>query len=136
MKQNKKIIAAFDYGEKRIGASVADTDMRIPYALQTFQTADGLDAIQKYLDYHDVTDIIVGNPRNQSGEETQQTAEAKVFAARIYEHTGLPYSMQDESLTSVLAEERLKQHGKAYTKEDIDAHAASIILGDYLRRYE
>ena len=39
---------------------------------------------------------------------------------------------QDESLTSVIAEERLKSFRRPYTKEDIDAEAASIILQDYI----
>ena len=39
---------------------------------------------------------------------------------------------KDESLTSVLAEERLKSYKKPYSKGDIDAHAATIILEDYL----
>jgi putative transcription antitermination factor YqgF len=41
-------------------------------------------------------------------------------------------AFQDESLTSVLAEERLKKHGRPYSKGDIDAQAAAIILQDYL----
>ena len=39
---------------------------------------------------------------------------------------------QDESLTSVMAEDRLKASGKPYEKGDIDAMAATIILQDYL----
>jgi len=39
---------------------------------------------------------------------------------------------QDESLTSVIAEDRLRVSGKPYAKSDIDALAAAIILQDYL----
>jgi RNase H-fold protein (predicted Holliday junction resolvase) len=39
---------------------------------------------------------------------------------------------QDESLTSVIAENRLKTTKKPYTKGDIDAQAAAIILEDYM----
>jgi RNase H-fold protein (predicted Holliday junction resolvase) len=42
---------------------------------------------------------------------------------------------QDESLTSVLAEQQLKSYGRPYTKGDIDARAAAIILQDYLERH-
>ncbi len=42
---------------------------------------------------------------------------------------------QDESLTSVMAEEVLKSHKKPYTKGDIDAQAATIILQDYLEAH-
>ena len=44
----------------------------------------------------------------------------------------LPIIFQDESVTSVIAEERLQSRKKAYTKADIDAEAAAIILQDYL----
>jgi putative holliday junction resolvase len=45
---------------------------------------------------------------------------------------GLPIFWQEESLTSVLAEDRLKNSKKDYQKHEIDAEAASIILQDYL----
>jgi putative transcription antitermination factor YqgF len=44
----------------------------------------------------------------------------------------LPVEFQDESLTSVVAEDRLKAHKRPYTKGDIDAQAAAIILQDYI----
>ena len=42
---------------------------------------------------------------------------------------------QDESLTSVMAEEKLKSSGKPYEKADIDALAAALILQDYLETH-
>jgi putative holliday junction resolvase len=39
---------------------------------------------------------------------------------------------QDESLTSVIAEQRLVATKKPYSKGDIDATAAALILQDYL----
>ena len=39
---------------------------------------------------------------------------------------------QDESLTSVIAEQQLLSYKRPYTKADIDAQAATIILQDYL----
>ena len=41
--------------------------------------------------------------------------------------------MQDEAVTSVEAEQRLKNRGKPYSKGDIDAEAAAMILDDYLK---
>lgn len=45
---------------------------------------------------------------------------------------GVKIVFQDESLTSVMAEQRLKDQGVAYEKADIDAQAATIILQDYI----
>jgi RNase H-fold protein (predicted Holliday junction resolvase) len=40
--------------------------------------------------------------------------------------------LQDEAATSAVAEERLRQSGKRYRREQIDAEAAAIILQDWL----
>jgi putative Holliday junction resolvase len=81
----------------------------------------------------DADTIVVGYPRNQSGEPTAQTAYVEEFAKQL--HDMAPHLVfQDESLTSVLAEQRLRAQGKPYTKGDIDAQAAAIILQDYLER--
>ena len=69
--------------------------------------------------------------RNQSGEPTKQTAKVMEFAGTL-ERYGVPILYQDESLTSVMAEDYLKKQKKPYTKADIDSHAAAIILGDFL----
>ena len=56
---------------------------------------------------------------------------SKKFAEKL-EYMDVDVVFQDESLTSVIAEERLKSFRRPYTKEDIDAEAASIILQDYI----
>lgn len=121
-----------DVGEKRIGVAQADDSLRIAVPLDTI-LVDGseVQAILKIIVQDSITDLIVGYPRNQSGEATAQTAFAQTFAAN-FANVGLEISFQDESLTSVLAEERLKSSKRPYRKEDIDAEAARIILEDYL----
>ena len=61
----------------------------------------------------------------------KQTAEVEKFANRL-SHMGVPLEFQDESLTSVMAEDRLKNQGQIYSKGQIDSMAAAIILQDYL----
>jgi putative Holliday junction resolvase len=77
--------------------------------------------------------IVVGYPRNQQGEVTSQTEFVEAFTKKL-EYLGKKIVYQDESLTSVLAEQRLKSYGRPYTKGDIDAQAATIILQDYLEQ--
>ena len=76
---------------------------------------------------------MVGYPRNQSGDPTAQTAVAEALADQLQGMAAVVF--QDESLTSVMAEDRLKTAGKPYEKADIDAHAAVIILQDYLETH-
>ena len=121
-----------DVGEKRIGVAVADSTVRIAVAFTTIEV-DGneLKAIADIVIREGADTIIVGYPRNQMGESTAQTNYVENFAndlADIAENV----IFQDESLTSVLAEQQLAAHKKPYTKGDIDALAAAIILQDYL----
>ena len=74
--------------------------------------------------------FIVGYPRNQQGEATAQSEYVERFAEQLTDIA--PYLFQDESLTSVIAENRLKSRGKQYVKGDIDKEAAAIILQDYM----
>ena len=48
---------------------------------------------------------------------------------------GPKIEFQDESLTSVIAEQQLISYKKPYTKGDIDAQAAAIILQDYIESH-
>lgn len=120
-----------DVGEKRIGIAVVDSSVRIAVPYDTFET-DGTE-IQKIAELvirEGAQTIVVGYPRNQQGEATAQTEYVENFAKQLVDIGQIEY--QDESLTSVMAEERLKRTRKTYTKGDIDMQAASIILQDYL----
>lgn len=130
MAHSKRLIA-LDVGEKRIGVAMADTSVRIASALTTLD-ADGteVDEIKRMVAEEDIDIIVVGYPRNQSGEPTAQTAYVEAFTKRLDDVA--PIAFQDESLTSVIAEQQLASHGKPYSKADIDARASAIILQDYL----
>ena len=56
------------------------------------------------------------------------------FFTKKLEYLDKKIVFQDESLTSVMAEQRLKSYGRPYAKGDIDAQAATIILQDYLEQ--
>lgn len=132
MTKTKHIFLSFDVGERRIGVAQADSDVRIAFPLATIEV-DGSEygQIQKLVAETGPTALVVGYPRNQQGEATAQTAYVESVAKHL-EAYGVPVVFQDESLTSVLAEQYLQQTKKPYTKGDIDARAAAIILGDYI----
>jgi len=125
-------LVCLDVGEKRIGVAVADTAVRIAVPFTTIDV-DGteLEAINEIVIKENADTIVIGYPRNQLGESTAQTSYVELFAQKL-EDSAATIVFQDESLTSVLAEERLKSHKKPYSKGDIDAQAAAIILQDYL----
>lgn len=124
-----------DVGEKRIGVARGDAGVRIAVPLETVEVNGGeLQRIARLIEFEKAEVIVVGYPRNQSGEATAQTAYVEAFTNRLRSVSDLPVIFQDESLTSVLAEQRLQAHHRPYTKGDIDMHAAAIILQDYLEQ--
>lgn len=131
MAHNQSILA-LDVGEKRIGVALADPAIRIAVAYETI-TVDGteVDRIRRLISYENVATLVIGYPRNQSGEATKQTAYVEQFTEKLRD-IDAEIVFQDESLTSVKAEELLARQRKPYRKEDIDALAASLILQDYL----
>lgn len=129
-----KRLLALDVGEKRIGIAQADTQVRIALPYDTVEV-DGneIQAITELVLSEKIDIIVIGYPRNQSGETTAQTAKVEEFADKL-RLLDARIVFQDESLTSVLAEKHLASRKQPYSKADVDAFAASIILEDYLEQ--
>jgi putative Holliday junction resolvase len=127
-----KSIVCLDVGEKRIGVAVADTSIKIAVPLDTIEV-DGqeIQSIAEIAVGEKADVLVVGYPRNQAGGTTEQTTYAETFASKLKD-IAPEIVFQDESLTSVIAEQQLVDLKKPYSKSDIDARAAAIILQDYL----
>ncbi|HSE29394.1 MAG TPA: Holliday junction resolvase RuvX [Candidatus Saccharimonadales bacterium] len=124
---------AFDVGEKRIGVALADPAIKVTWPLKTVDVTENIkQVLQDLVNDSSVSDIVVGRPLNQSGQTTRQTEKVEEFVQDNLVDLGLPIHWQEESLTSVLAEERLTKSKKSFQKHEIDAEAAAIILQDYL----
>lgn len=134
MSQNKQYLA-LDIGQARIGVATADDGIRIaiPYDTIDMNEATFRKDIVDLVVATNASTVVIGYPRNQSGEPTAQTTYVEERAAELTDiDAGVVF--QDESLTSVMAEERLKARGQPYDKGAIDREAAVIILQDYLER--
>lgn len=130
---NNPTYLALDVGEKRIGVALGNAIGRLARPAGVLQ-ADGTEIVhlQHMLFEHNVDELVVGLPRNSNGDETKQSHVVRDFVTLRLRGLGLPVSFQDESATSVLAEEHLSQQKKSFAKGDVDALAASIILQDFL----
>ena len=129
-------ILGLDVGEKRIGVAKADSNTRIAVPVG-FLVADGSEwqEIARLARLNNTNLFVLGLPRSNEGNETKQTDYVRKFAKNLTAKIpGARISFQDESLTSVVAEERLKSRKKHYEKGEIDAEAATIILQDFLER--
>lgn len=123
-------ILALDVGESRIGVAVANTVARLPRPLTTLANTDDVWQVIRELAATESADtVVVGLPRNLSGQDTAQTAYVRDFVSGAGD---LKVVFQDEALTSKKAEAELRQRGKDFAKGDIDALAATYILEDYL----
>lgn len=125
-------LICLDVGEKRIGVAVGDISVRIAVPFETIEV-DGneVEAIAKIVLQEEAKVLVIGYPRNQSGEPTAQTDFVEKFASKLSD-LDVNVVFQDESLTSVIAEQQLIAYNRPYSKGDIDAQAAAIILQDYI----
>ncbi|MGE9296600.1 MAG: Holliday junction resolvase RuvX [Puniceicoccales bacterium] len=138
-----------DYGEKRIGLSTGDDDVRlavpIPAAVQATAEAR-LTQIAEEIKRRRVGALVVGYPYNMDGTVGFKAKEVDAFIAKLEERFGLPVHRTDERLTSQAAEAQMaqtkpkntrkKQSVKAKQQErrsgNLDSRAAALILQDYL----
>lgn len=131
-------ILGLDVGEKRIGVAKVDSNTRIAMPVG-FIAVDGKEweEINRLAELNNTTLFVLGLPRSNEGNETKQTLYVRQFAKTLVEK--IPEArvrFQDESLTSVEAEARLKRRKKKYEKGDIDAEAATIILQDFVENFK
>ena len=129
-------IIGLDVGEKRIGVARADSTTRIAVPVGFIEVNELVwQEIAQIAKMNHTNLFILGLPRSNEGNETQQSLFVRNFAKTMVERIpGVKIRFQDESLTSVVAEERLKASKKKYQKGDIDAEAAAIILQDFLEK--
>ncbi len=136
-------ILGLDYGEKTVGIAISEGEGGLARPFITLRrerenhlrkTCAGIEElIRKY----QVELMILGLPLNMDGTEGERAAAARDFAGMLKRRTGLRLILVDERLTSVEAEEYLKENysGKKAGQKvnaDIDNVAAALILQDYL----
>jgi len=130
---SKRVYLGLDVGTKRIGAAIGDSIARIAQPLATINVGENeAGQIHTYITDLEVTDVVIGRPRNQAGDTTNQTKLVEEFVLSTLKSDEYAVHWQDESVTSVIAEERLRARKKPFSKQDIDAEAAAIILQDFL----
>lgn len=134
MSDHGSTILALDVGERKIGVARANQIARIAEPVTTLTNDDKIVAtLQHLIQEHDASEVVVGLPRGMDGQETEQTKSVRRFVDNCQSYLGVPVHFQDEAVTSINARAILEQTKKSYTKEDVDAMAATLILDDYLQ---
>ena len=119
-----------DVGEKRIGVALVNTIARLPRPLAILSNDQGIyRKIKQIVEQENVSKLIVGLPRNMSGEETAQSKFTRQFASQLAKDVNVEINFADESLSSKrVAESNYKKDPSGY----LDSIAACFILEEYL----
>ncbi len=130
-------ILAIDYGTKRCGIAVTDELKLIASPLTTVEASELLDFLQQYCQSESVERIIVGLPKQTSGELSESETAITNFIEKLQEKLPeIPISRYDERFTSKIASHILVESGtkkkKRQDKALLDKISATLILQDYL----
>jgi putative Holliday junction resolvase len=130
-------IAALDVGDARIGVAICDELGITTRGVGVVRRVGGVrdfEAIARLLAPFAPERVVVGLPLNMDGSEGPQAAKVRRFAIRLSEHLGLPADLWDERLTTVEAEDLLRETGVKHKDRRglVDQVAAAGILRSYL----
>ncbi len=131
-------ILAIDYGKKRTGLAVTDPMRITANPLTTVESGQLLDWLADYLQKEDVGAIIIGHPKQMSGEESESMNYIRPFMAAFQKRfPERELVLFDERFTSVLAHRAMIDGGmKKKQRQDkavVDKIAACIILESYMQ---
>ena len=132
-------IMALDVGSKRIGVALSDPLKITAQGLQTFQRTtleEDIKGLWKLIDEHEVSQLVVGLPKNMDGSIGFKAEEVQQFIADLTAERSMDVIWIDERLTTVSAERVLLEAdvSRAKRKKVIDKMAAVVILQSYLDR--
>ncbi len=131
------IILAIDLGKVRTGVAISDKNEFLASPLCVLEQRNQeklIEEISVICKEQKVDEIVVGLPVNMDGSFGESAVNAKSFAEKLKEFTGLPVFMRDERGTTITAHNYLNVtnvRGKK-RKSIVDSVAATIILQDYL----
>ena len=121
-------ILALDYGAARCGCALSDPTGTLATPIEPILRPDtrrGIARIAELVRERDVGQVVVGLPLSLSGDDSDQTREARAFAARLGERLPVPVELYDERFTTVLA---ARDPGDPAMSEDSRA-AAHLLTG-------
>ena len=130
-------IMAIDYGDAHTGVALSDPTGFLTGTTTTIHSRKAevvLEELAKLVRDYQVTELVMGFPRNMDGTEGPRAQLYRGFAQQVEEATGLNPTLWVERRTTVDAHRILFEAGKnaKKRKKTVDAVAASLILEGYL----
>lgn len=128
---------ALDLGRKRVGVAISDALLISITKLDPLRRSNWKQLLRDVADLAQRLDakiLVIGLPLSMNGTKGKAALEAQRMAENFARSLHLPVYLQDERLTSVEAEEHLRQAGRTpiEIKAMVDSQAAAIILHEFI----
>ena len=130
-------ILAIDYGQKRVGLAVTDSEQIIASGLTTVHAKDVLSYLKQYVKKETVSAFVVGEAKNLNNTPAESARLIEPFVRKLAQtFPETPIHRVDERFTSKMAFQTMIDGGlkkKArQNKNLVDKISATIILQSYL----
>lgn len=131
-------LLGMDISETRIGLAVCESVQSPPQPLFTYvRRTRALDLTRcvEWVQRYRIGAVVIGLPLNMDGTPGPRAQWMRRFARELAERVSVPVILQDERLTTVEAEEALREQGLPPEERAarVDAVAAALILQRYVR---
>jgi len=126
-------IVAFDFGTKKIGVAVGQTETFTSSPLQIIyndQEKTNWNEISILIEEWNPDLILVGKPLNMDGTESDIMKKVDKFLNKLEKISKVQCEYVDERLTTFEAKEMLGEN----KVDDVDAHAAKILIDNWFDR--
>lgn len=132
-------IMGLDVGSRTVGVAISDALGWTAQGIETIKINEdeqvfGLDRLAELIKEYNVTEIVVGYPKNMNNSIGPRGEASEHYKAMLEERFGLPVKLWDERLTTMAAERMLidADVSRKKRKQVIDKMAAVMILQGYL----
>ena len=130
------IVLAFDFGTRRTGVAIGEMMLgqaRPLTVIETEQSDARFAASAELIAQWQPKRLLVGIPSRLDGQDNEMSQRCRRFARQLEGRYRLPVVLIDERLSSVAAEETLRQRGLDWRarKDTVDAEAAAILLQNH-----
>lgn len=134
-------IMGLDVGSRTVGVAISDALGWTAQGIETIKINEddsnfGLDRIDELVKEHQVTEFVVGFPKNMNNSVGPRAEASERFAELLTEKYNMPVTLWDERLTTMAAERMLidADVSRKKRKQVIDKMAAVMILQGFLDR--
>ncbi len=138
-KANSKI-AALDIGQKKIGIALSNLELMlaIPHSIYARNNLKkDLEFFEKFIIENNIVGIIIGLPLSIDGSSSEQAKKINEFATKLSVRLQIAIFFEDESYTTIIANDMLAAIGLKRKKRNgiDDKISAMLILDAFIKKF-